>query len=68
MAQPAMGVYSVNEQTGDLDFEFRGQEMPAGLMGGDSGPHNHDGVCDPGEVVSGIPTQMYLRIAGGSTS
>jgi hypothetical protein len=49
MAEPAMGVYSVNEQTGVLDFEFRGPEFPAGLMGGDTPPHNHDGVCDPGE-------------------
>jgi hypothetical protein len=49
MAEPAMGVYSVNLQTGNLDFEFRGPEMPAGTMGGDNGPHNHDGVCDPGE-------------------
>lgn len=49
MGQPAMGVYSVNEQTGNLDFEYRGPEIPAGIMGGDSGKHNYDGVCDPGE-------------------
>ncbi len=49
MAQPAMGVYSVNLQTGKLDFEFRGPEFPVGIMGGDSGQHNHDGICDPGE-------------------
>ncbi|HXA64699.1 MAG TPA: hypothetical protein VNV82_06090 [Bryobacteraceae bacterium] len=55
MAQPAMGVYSVNEQTGNLDFEFRGPEMPAGIMGGDNGPHNHDGICDPGEDCFGNP-------------
>ncbi len=55
MAQPAMGIYSVNEQTGNLDFEFRGPEIPAGLMGGDSGPHNHDGVCDPGETCFSNP-------------
>jgi hypothetical protein len=53
MATPAMGVYSVNEQTGNLDFEFRGPEKPVTVMGGDHG--NHDGVCDPGEDCIATP-------------
>ena len=56
MALPAMGAYSVNEQTGKLDFEFRGPEHPAGVMGGDTqGVGNKDGVCDPGEACLGAP-------------
>ncbi len=41
-AGAAPGFYSVNAQSGKLDFEFRGPEdmEKAG---------NHDGVCDPGE-------------------
>ncbi len=41
-AGSAPGFYSVNAQSGKLDFEFRGPEDPES-----SG--NHDGVCDPGE-------------------
>ena len=56
MAQPAMGVYSVNEQTGVLDFEFRGGEYPAGVQGGDApGVGNKDGICDPGEYCLNDP-------------
>jgi hypothetical protein len=64
MAMPAMGVYSVNEQTGNLDFEFRGPETPAGLMGGDGGPHNYDGVCDPGESCFGNPHADLFEDSG----
>ncbi len=41
-AGTAPGFYSVNAQSGKLDFEFRGPEdmERAG---------NHDGICDPGE-------------------
>ena len=53
MASPAMGVYSVNEQTGVLDFEFRGPEVLAPVQGGGRG--NRDGVCDPGEYCLGNP-------------
>ena len=51
-----MGVYSVNEQTGTLDFEFRGPEFPAGLVGGNTPRTNHDGVCDPGEGCFSVRT------------
>jgi hypothetical protein len=55
IAEPALGVFSVNEETGRLDFEFRGPEIPAGMMGGDSGTGNHDGICDPGETCLSTP-------------
>jgi hypothetical protein len=56
MATPAMAVYSVNESTGALDFEYRGPEIPAGMMGGDTpGVGNKDGICDPGEQCFGAP-------------
>ncbi len=56
MAAPAMGVYSVNEETGTLDFEYRGPEIPAGLMGGDTpGRGNKNGICEPGEECFGAP-------------
>ena len=56
MATPAMGAFSVNEQSGKLDFEFRGPETPAGLMGGDvPGVGNKDGICDPGESCVANP-------------
>jgi len=38
----APGIYSVNEDAGRLDLEYRGPEDP-------DGNGNHDGVCDPGE-------------------
>lgn len=41
-AGTAPGFYSVNVQSGKLDFEFRGPEDLEGAG-------NHDGVCDPGE-------------------
>ena len=53
MAYPAMGVYSVNEQTGKLDFEFRGPELPATVMRGPN--NNNDGICDPGEDCVATP-------------
>lgn len=55
MAEPALGVFSVNEETGRLDFEVRGPEIPAGMMGGDSGTGNRDGICDPGENCLSTP-------------
>jgi hypothetical protein len=55
MAEPALGVFSVNEDTGKLDFEFRGPEIPAGMMGGDSGTGNQDGICDPRENCLSTP-------------
>jgi len=55
MAQPALGVFSVNEATGRLEFEYRGPEIPAGMMGGDSGSGNKDGICDPGENCFDAP-------------
>ncbi len=54
MADPAMGVYSVNEQAGTLEFEYRGPEYTTGLMGG-NGPGNKDRICDPGETCLGQP-------------
>ena len=55
MAEPALGIFSVNEGTGNLDFESRGPEIPAGMMGGDSGTGNQDGICDPGETCLSTP-------------
>jgi hypothetical protein len=55
MADPAAGVFSVDEANGKVDFEFRGPETPAGLMGGDSGTGNKDDVCDPGENCISTP-------------
>src|SRR5581483_7816154 len=55
MAEPAMGVFSVNEAAGVLEFEGRGPETPAGMMGGDSGTGNKDGICDPGENCIATP-------------
>ena len=55
MAEPALGVFSVNEERGTLDFESRGSEIPAGTMGGDSGTGNKDGICDPGENCLSTP-------------
>jgi hypothetical protein len=49
MMEPALGVFSVNEEKGTLEFENRSPEIPAGMMGGDSGKGNKDGICDPGE-------------------
>jgi hypothetical protein len=43
-----MGAWSVNMQTGVLDFEFRGPENPE-LRG------NMDGICDPGENCLSAP-------------
>jgi hypothetical protein len=48
MGIPAMGVWSVNMQTGVLDYEFRGPENPD--MTG-----NGDGICDPGENCLSTP-------------
>jgi hypothetical protein len=48
MATPAMGAWSVNMQTGVLDFEFRGPENPE-IRG------NIDGICDPGENCLSAP-------------
>lgn len=47
MANPSIAVFSVNQSTGKLDFEFRGPELPTDFQGGSSG--NHNGICDPGE-------------------
>jgi hypothetical protein len=55
MASPAMGAFSVNEDNGTLDFEYRGPEIPAGMMGGDSGAGNKDSICDPGESCVSTP-------------
>jgi hypothetical protein len=48
MATPAMGAWSVNMQTGVLDYEFRGPENPE-VRG------NMDGICDPGENCLSAP-------------
>jgi hypothetical protein len=77
MGNPAFGAFSVNEQTGVLDFEYRGPEFPAGFMGGDTaGVGNKDGICDPGEVCLGAPHadvfadngRQYLLVDSGIDS
>ena len=47
MANPSIGVFSVNESTGKLDLEYRGPEMPVDMQV--SQPGNQDGICDPHE-------------------
>ena len=49
MADPALGAYSVNLATGNLDFEYRGPELL------DISQGNRDGVCDPGEPCLSAP-------------
>jgi hypothetical protein len=70
MATPAMGAFSVNMQTGNLDYEFRGPENP-------DLPGNGDGVCDPNEnclsaphsdTMAGADGRQYLVEAKGSNS
>ena len=46
MADPALGAYSVNLATGNLDFEYRGPEHL------DISHGNHDGICDPASHAS----------------
>jgi hypothetical protein len=48
MATPAMGAWSVNLKTGNLDYEFRGPENP-------DVPGNGDGICDPNENCLSAP-------------
>jgi hypothetical protein len=47
MSNPAIAVFSVNESTGKLDFQYRGPEVPVDFQVTRAG--NNDGVCDPGE-------------------
>lgn len=47
MANPSIAVFSVNQSTGKLDFEYRGPELPIDMQSGGSG--NHNNICDPGE-------------------
>jgi hypothetical protein len=70
MGSPAMGAWSVNMQTGNLDYEFRGPENP-------DVPGNGDGVCDPNEnclssphsdTMAGADGRQYLVQAKGSGS
>lgn len=43
VAKPALGVFSVDFQTGTLQFEYRGPEMRG----------NGNGICEPGETCLG---------------
>jgi hypothetical protein len=61
MSLPAMGVYSVNEQTGVLDFEYRGPEFTGALQ---VGPGNNDGICDPGEYCLASPHADVFQDGG----
>src|ERR1700730_7345721 len=47
MANPSIAVFSVNQSTGKLDFEYRGPELTTDMQSGSSG--NHNSICDPGE-------------------
>jgi hypothetical protein len=58
MASPAMGAWSVNMQTGNLDYEFRGPENP-------DFPGNGDGVCDPNENCLSSPHSDTMAAADG---
>ena len=59
MASPALGAYSVNLSTGNLDFEYRGPELQ------DISHGNHDGVCDPGEPCLGAPHADLMEDSDG---
>jgi hypothetical protein len=43
VAEPSMGVFSVDPAAGKLKLEFRGPEEP-------EGNGNYDGICNPGEA------------------
>lgn len=59
MSSPALGAYSVNLSTGNLDFEYRGPELQ------DISHGNHDGVCDPGEPCLGGPHADLMEDSDG---
>jgi hypothetical protein len=52
MANPAIAVFSVNETTGKLDFEFRGPEFPQPDFQASASGNNND-VCEPNETCFG---------------
>ena len=58
MATPAMGAWSVNLKTGNLDFEFRGPENP-------DVPGNGDGICDPNESCLSAPHSDTMEGSDG---
>jgi hypothetical protein len=59
MASPALGVWSVNLATGNLDYEYRGPEYSAISQG------NRDGVCDAGEPCLGAPHADVMEDSSG---
>ncbi|PWT99245.1 MAG: hypothetical protein C5B51_27480 [Terriglobia bacterium] len=61
MGSPAMGMWSVNRITGQLDFEMRGPENPE--LAGTSG--NGDNICNAGESCLGEPPADVLEDTDG---
>jgi hypothetical protein len=75
MADPAFGMYSVDEAAGRLNFELRSPEVAADMMGYGNG--NNDGICDPNEscittphsdVMEDFDGQQYLVYLSGTNS
>jgi hypothetical protein len=59
MAAPAMGAWSVNVSTGQLDFEFRGPEIL------EISHSNLDGICDAGEPCISAPHADVMEDSDG---
>ena len=74
MANPSLAVFSVNETTGKLDFEFRGPELPQpDFQVSGTGKNNNNDVCEPNESCLGAyhsdtfedsDGQQYLSFVG----
>jgi len=76
MANPSLAVFSVNETTGKLDFEFRGPELPKPDFQASASANNND-VCEPNEACLGAyhsdtfedsDGQQYLTFVGDMNS